>query len=74
MLIFFGTLAAFIGTTICWLLLKMAPWSAPVSGLVGFLIFMGSLHADSYRGMGFGGGLFAFSALLFVLGGGLEGR
>jgi hypothetical protein len=35
---------------------------------------MGSLHLDSYRGMGFGGGLFAFSALLFVLGGGMRGR
>ena len=74
MLIFLGTLAVFIGITICWLLLKMARWSAPLSGSVGFLMFMASLYGGSYRGMGFGGGLFAFSLLLFVLGGGMEGR
>lgn len=62
------------GITFCWLLLKMARWSAPLSGLVGLLIWWGALYLGSFRAEWFGAGLFGFSMLLFLLGGGMRGR
>lgn len=56
-----------------WLLLRMARFSAPVSAAVGVLIVFVAVHVGSLRALGFGVGLFAFSTLLFVIGGGAHG-
>lgn len=56
-----------------WLLLRMARFSAPVSAAVGFLIVFVAVYVGSPRALGFGIGLFSFSTLLFVLGGGARG-
>ena len=67
-------LAGCVVVAICWVLLKMARWSAPVSAAVGFLIAWCGAYLESFRAFGFGGGLLFFSIVLFVIGGGMRGR
>ena len=66
--------AVLVVVPVGWVLLAMARWSAPVSAAVGLLILWGAAYLDWDRGMAYGGGLFLFSTLLFVVGGGLRGR
>ena len=74
MLIFLVAVAVLVVVPIGWVLLAMARWSAPVSAAVGILICWGAACMGWYRAMGFGGGLFLFSTLLFVVCGGMRGR
>ena len=67
-------LALFIGVPVLYALYRLLPWSAPVAGSVGFLFYVASFEIGFGRGMRFFGGLFAFSLVLFVIGGGLRGR
>ena len=64
--------AIFVVVPLVWVLLKMARWSAPLSGTVGLLILGASVAVESTRGMGFGAGLFVFSAISLVAGGSME--
>lgn len=64
----------FLGTFVLWILLKIAPWSAPLSAMAGFGLFVLGAYTNNSRMMGFGAGLFAFSVIVFVAGGGMNGR
>ena len=66
--------AAFLIVPLVWLMIRAAKWSAPVSGLLGLAILSVGVTAQNTTLMKFGCGLFVFSAILFVLGGGMKGR
>lgn len=66
--------SAFIIVPIIWLAMKFAPWSAPISGVIGLVILALGINAGAHEVSLFGFGLFAFSALVFTAGGGMEGR
>lgn len=72
--IYIGVTLFFFGTLLIWGLLKLAPWSAPLSAMAGFALLVLGAYEGSPRTMGFGAGLFAFSAAIFVIGGGMNGR
>jgi hypothetical protein len=67
-------LAALIIVPLIWLMVKLAKWSAPVTALIGLAIVSVGVTAQNFGLMKFGGGLFAFSAILFILGGGMRDR
>lgn len=67
-------IAAFIIIPLTWVALKFAPWAAPLSGVLGLGVGTLSVFAEYPLGMQWGFGLFGFSALLFLLGGGMAGR
>ena len=67
-------LSLFIVVPLGWIALKLAPWSAPITGLIGLVVGWAGCTAHSDNTSLFGGGLFLFSAILFVLGGGMRGR
>jgi hypothetical protein len=67
-------LAAFFIIPLTWIALKFAPWAAPLSGVLGLIVGTVSVFVESSHGMQWGFGLFGFSSLLFVLGGGMAGR
>lgn len=67
-------LGAFIVVPIVWIALKVAPWSAPITALVGLVITWAGCNTRADSAALFGGGLFLFSSVLFVLGGGMRGR
>jgi hypothetical protein len=67
-------IVAFFIVPIVWLALKFAPWSAPVSGVIGLVILTMGLIAGAHEVSLFGFGLFVFSALVFTAGGGMVGR
>lgn len=74
MTVFIAIAAICIIVTGGWVAVRLAPWSAPISGCVGLLVALLGVFGGSLRVMGFGAGLFVFSAVLFVLGGGMENR
>lgn len=53
-----------------WLMIQAARWTAPLSAAAGFIILVIGVYSHSLRAMGFGVGLFVFSAILFAKGGG----
>jgi xanthosine utilization system XapX-like protein len=67
-------LAALIIVPLIWLMVKLAKWSAPVTALIGLAIVSVGVTAQNFGLMKFGSGLFAFSAILFILGGGMRDR
>ena len=69
------TLLVMVVVTGIYVLLKLSAWgAAPLAGTLGVVILVLATHLASPRGMLFGAGLFAFSAALFVLGGGMRDR
>lgn len=66
--------AAFIIIPLIWLSLKLAPWAAPLAGVLGLAVGIGSTLVGYPEGMRWGYGLFGFTAAVFVLGGGMRGR
>lgn len=64
----------FILVPVIWIAVKLAPWSAPITGLLGLVIAWAGMNAGSGMASLFGGGLFLFSAVMFFLGGGMRGR
>lgn len=67
------TSAIFAVVTLGWVMLRMSRWSAPLSGTVGLVLAVLGAYANAASLMAFGGGLFLFSTLLFVLGSGRAG-
>jgi len=53
-----------------WLMVQLAKWSAPLSGVAGLALGVTGVYVGHPGLMGWGFGLFGFSALLFVIGGG----
>jgi hypothetical protein len=72
MFIYFA--AAFIVIPLVWVSLKFAPWAAPLSGVLGLAVGVVSTSLGFYEGMKWGFGLFGFSMIVFLLGGGMRGR
>lgn len=64
---------SFIVVPLIWIFMKIAPWAAPVTALIGLVIAFVGLYT-SLEVAGFGLGLFIFSSVLFVSGGGMDGR
>lgn len=67
-------LSVLFGVPLLWLMIKAAKWSAPITGTIGLLVFWSGTVSGGSRAMQFGGGLFVFSVVLFVLGNGMKGR
>lgn len=65
---------AFIVVPLAWISLKLAPWAAPLAGVLGLAVGIGSTLMGYSHGMLWGFGLFGFSSFLFVAGGGMRGR
>lgn len=70
---FLALTIVFVGIPFVWVLLKMSRWSAPLSGVVGLFMLTLGAYAPASGLMAFGGGLFLFSAAMFVLGSGRGG-
>ena len=66
--------AILFGVPFLWLLLRVSKWSAPVAGVIGLAILSVGVTSQSVSALKFGAGLFVFSSVLFVLGGGMKGR
>ena len=67
-------IAAFIIIPLTWIALKFAPWSAPLAGVLGLGVGVVSTLTGYPLGMQWGFGLFGFSSIVFLLGGGMAGR
>lgn len=57
-----------VAVVVGYLMILAAKWTAPLSGAAGFFITIMGLYGHSLRMMGFGAGLFVFSAFLFIKG------
>lgn len=66
-LLYFIGICLIVG--VMWVCMKLMPWSGPLAAAAGFGIFVLSVYQTPTDGkmMGFGFGLFCFSALLFTL-------
>ena len=67
-------LAALFVVPLIWLMIHAAKWSAPVTALLAVAIMSVGTTAMNMTVLKFGGGLFVFSSVLFILGGGMKGR
>jgi hypothetical protein len=59
-------------TGVLWLMVQLAKWSAPLSGVAGLALGVTGVYVALPGLMSWGFGLFGFSALLFVFGGGMK--
>lgn len=66
--------AAFMLVPVGWVAVRLAPWAAPIPGVLGLVLALAGVSAGSARLGLYGGGLFAFSAVMFCLGGGMRDR
>lgn len=64
----------FIGIPLFWAMIRTAKFSAPITACVGLAVLSVGITSEKLGLVTYGGGLFLFSSVLFVLGGGMRGR
>lgn len=64
----------FIVIPLLWVMIRTAKFSAPLTAVLGLAILSVGVASQSGELTKFGGGLFVFSSVLFVLGGGMKDR
>jgi len=59
---------------VTWIILKFAPWAMPLPFIFGAFAFFYGIQLHSDTALAFGAGLCFMSSVLFVAGGGMQGR
>jgi len=67
MMTLFWLMIISMSITFMWLMLKLARFTTPVSGIVGLLILGLGLHTGYFRLVAFGGGLLVFSLVVLAI-------
>lgn len=67
-------LGALVVIPLIWVMIRTAKFSAPIPACLGLTLLAVGVPSQHWGLVKFGGGLFIFSSVLFVLGGGMKGR
>jgi hypothetical protein len=67
-------LGALVVVPLVWVMIRIAKFSAPITACLGLTLLCVGVPSQHWELTKFAAGLFVFSSVLFILGGGMKGR